>query len=354
MLTRETSPLASVQRIEFSGLIPKRDNLIAAKVLGFSVVINKTNFSDNSLCIFFEPDALLDSTNEKFAFLDSKNGRIVKRQKAYGVVSEGLALPLDVVLPYGLKIEDLIEGQDLTDAMKVTKYVSTQEQQIYKPKTLKALIPFPLHIVPKTDETNVQSSVLRDSKEQMKDTRSKVNILEAIVGRRLAITTKLDGTSMTVTSTGLVCGRNYAWNKEDIEGKVYWEMENKYEVIKKISDTSLSIQGEICGPKIQKNRLKLTENHWFVFNIFNSLTNEYLPHVEVIEWCDKLQLETVPCIAANIEYKEWPYKTLESLLQLADTTVDWNASPAEGIVVKTVDNSGPRISFKVLSLMYLI
>ena len=375
-IIRETSPLASIQRLHFGGPVPQRDNLVIAQVLGFSLVVNKLHFSDGDLCVFFEPDAILDPDNDCFAYLDKfskgkeKKQRIVTRQKMYGVLSEGLALPLNIVQTYGLQISDLFEGQDVTIALRATKYISAEEKEIYQPKTSHVLsssssfTPFPLDIVPKTDETNIQSKYGRSTKgkllgAQTIDSTVKVDFIKAIEGRRLTITTKLDGTSMTVTSTGLVCGRNYAWKPQDQEGRVHWEIAEKHDILKKIAGSSLNIQGEICGPRIQNNRLGLSENHWYVFNIFNSSTNQFLPQKEVANVCAQFDLETVPCIMMDVSYQDWPHKTLESLLAFADAAKNPNGTHAEGIVVKTEDddadnvNSGRfRISFKVLSRNY--
>jgi RNA ligase (TIGR02306 family) len=371
IIVRETSPLASIQRLYFSGPVPQRDNLVTAKVLGFTIVANKSHFTDCHLCVFFEPDAILDPDNDQFAYFDkiSKNKdkqpqRIVKRQKMYGILSEGLVLPVNIVESYGCQISDLFEGQDVTGMLHVTKYISAEEKQIYTPSSSpsSSFTPFPSEIVPKTDETNVQSKYGRAVKGKELGARNigdtvKVDFVKAIVGRRLTITTKLDGTSMTVTSSGLVCGRNYAWNPQDQEGRAHWEMAAKYDILNKIAGTFLNLQGEICGPRIQNNRLGLSENHWFIFNIFNSSTNRFLSHKEVVDTCARLNLETVPCVEMDIAYQDWPNQTLESLLSYADAMRNPNGSPAEGIVVKTADvddddNNLARFSFKVLSRNY--
>jgi ATP-dependent RNA circularization protein (DNA/RNA ligase family) len=149
-----------------------------------------------------------------------------------------------------------------------------------------------------------------------------------------------------------VCGRNFAWNKEDLQGKIYWDMEAKYNVLAKISKTPYCIQGEICGPKIQNNTLLLSENQWFVFNIFNSETNKYVHQREVLNLCHMWGFETVPCIVCDIDYENFLYKSIDLLLDLTDIICYSNGNPVEGIVVKTSDDKEPRISFKVMSRIY--
>jgi RNA ligase (TIGR02306 family) len=342
---RDTSPLASVQYIHSPKAIPKRDLIVTAQVLGFTVVVKKTDFFSNEtdakgLCVFFEPDSLLDPANDEFQFLESKKGRLVSTKKMFGVYSQGLAMPLSIVQSYGLDPQGLEVGQDLTQALRVTKYVSDEEKSQYVAKPVNG-VPFPTALVPKTDEANLQS--LGD-------------VLEKIKDRRVAITIKIDGCSATFTDDGKICGRNFQWTVRDNSNAHYFDMAEKLNILEKIKGTGWQIQSEIAGPKIQKNPLGLTENKLFVFNIFDSKSNQYLPQEQVMKICDRLEFDTVPCLYKDVAVSSLPFKTVQDWLDFANKRVyAENGAPAEGIVVKTVDNDKdhPRISFKVISQVYL-
>ena len=89
-----------------------------------------------------------------------------------------------------------------------------------------------------------------------------------------------------------------------------------------------------------------------VFNIFNIDAECYMTHEEVTEICTRLGLEQVPVIykglAKNIDL------SVKAFLKMAEQQEYDKGVLAEGIVVKTADNSGPRVSFKVISNAFLL
>jgi len=336
--TRMTSPLASVQLLNKPKVIPGKDRIVAAKVQGWDVVVSKDFFKEDAnkaLCVFFEPDALLDPNNDEFKYLDSKKGRLIGRKKMPGGIwSQGLCAPLNIVSYYGLKPEDLRIGQDLTSALKVTKYVAQSEVVQYNKAA--GFPPFPDHCVPKTDERNVQSAP---------------ELFEAIQGRAISVTLKLDGASMTVTSDGQICGRNYIWDREDKSNEAYFKAERKFKILDKIKGSGYSVQGELVGPKIQGNSLGLEEVNWFVFNVFYK--GKYLPHADVIKLCTAWEFYVVPSL--DYKFKLEKQTSLEDWMAMVDQLkYPISQKPAEGIVVKTEDHNDdqPRISFKIISRNY--
>jgi RNA ligase (TIGR02306 family) len=336
-IVRDTSPLASVQRVHSPRPIPGRDIIVVATVQGYTVVVKKTEFfvqGDESLCVFFQPDALLDPANDEFKFLDSKRGRLITTKKMFGVYSQGLCCQLDMVAKYGLDPTTLVEGQDITLALNTSKYVTPEELTTqYQPKTIH--LPFPGQQVPKTDELNLQTYI---------------SFLEQIKGRRITITLKMDGSSMTVTSDGKLCGRNFEWAQRDASNEAYYRAAEKYQIFDKLRNAGYecAIQGELVGPKIQINPAGLKEVDWMVFNVFKD--HQYLPQTEVNRLCSQWGFKTVPCLYEDVDVDSLPLKTMEDWLTLADRQTYANGKPAEGIVVKTVDY--PRMSFKVISRLY--
>jgi ATP-dependent RNA circularization protein (DNA/RNA ligase family) len=120
---------------------------------------------------------------------------------------------------------------------------------------------------------------------------------------------------------------------------------------------NIVIQGELCGPHIQKNRLGLQEYHWYVFDIFDLDTHSYLHYEKVKELCADIGIERVPLIE---EGEAYPAEyTLERLLEKADCKYSSGQS-AEGIVVRLSSNEyldqtkTTRASFKVLNNKFLL
>ena len=56
----------------------------------------------------------------------------------------------------------------------------------------------------------------------------------------------------------------------------------------------------------------------------------------------------------DIHYNDFLCKSIDSLLGLANTICYPSGNPAEGIVVKTDDDQEPRVSFKIMSQVYMV
>jgi len=350
-IIRETSPLASVQRLHSPRPILNRDQIVTAQVQGFTVVVKIAEFfvrgvnldpadphyAQGVLCVFFEPDALLDPAQDLFRFLDSPQGRRVKTKRMFGVYSQGVCCPVTVVALYGMDPTTLAEGQDLTAALRVTKYIDPAEASQYVASPTEHA-PFPPH-VPKTDEPNLQSHP---------------EFLQQLVGRRVTVTLKMDGASMTVTSDGQLCGRNYTWDVRSTSNASYFAADARYAIRSTLQQhpEKVAVQGELLAPKINKNQAGVKDVTWLVFNVFRD--GQYLPHRDVEDLCRRWGFFTVRCLHLDVAATDLPYRTLEDWLDYADTLTYDNQRSAEGIVVKTSDGLEPRLSFKVLSRRYLI
>ena len=243
-----------------------------------------------------------------------------------------------------LTINNYTEGTDVTSLMKISKFVSSEEMSQYtnvqsssSGQSMMAAA-FPVEMVPKTNEPNLQSYT---------------KYLEQIENRRVTISLKLDGSSMTVTSDGKLCGRNFEWVEKNTSNKNYFAIQEKYNIKEKIKNSSYHVQGELVGPSIQKNPLGLKEIDFYVFNI--SFENHYLSHPQTVKKCEEWGFKSVPCLYSDVNVKTLPFKTVEDWLDFADKQVyPTNGKMAEGIVVKTSDDLEPRISFKVLSRKYIV
>lgn len=117
---------------------------------------------------------------------------------------------------------------------------------------------------------------------------------------------------------------------------------------------NLAIQGELVGPKVNANRMRLENYQFRVFNIWDIDEKTYLPWAEVECICDKLELATVPVIYQG-PASDLPL-TVPAFLLLAEQQKYTSQALAEGIVVKTDDNNFNlrRVSFKVISNKYLL
>lgn len=349
--------LASIQIISELHPIDNADRILRAVILGWNVIVKKGEFKVGDRCIFFEIDAVLPDVDWA-EFMRPRNFR-VKTCKLRGELSQGLALPLSI-LPDNHKVEDIKHcptcsdelsvtwkeinprefdvGTDVTEILKVRKYEPTARGGF---KSGNSAGSFPSRI-PKTDELRLQSVI---------------DVLDEIKGVPIYWTVKCDGTSGTFANIDgefCVCSRN--WKKKEGEN-VYWGMAKKYKLESKIPE-NFAIQGEICGPGIQKNHLRLKEIELFIFDVFNIKMGRYLGLEDFLEFCKQLDLTTVP-IERIIYNPEGLDLSLSTWLERAKGLYNGTTSRREGIVVRTITSQYSkiikgRLSFKVINNDFLL
>lgn len=339
--------LASIQKIKNIEPIENADAIEKATILGWNVVVKKGEFKPGDFCIYFEIDSLLpDEPKYEFLKKTSWNSRYekirLKSIRLRGVISQGLALPL-TSFP-DINWTSYSEGDDLTELFGIEKY------EPIIPASLGGDVNKFTWPISKTDEERIQSNP--------------DEYIASITGKPYYITIKLDGTSasfMLAKNGGgeiefHVCSRNYSIRyKED---NTLWNIAKKYDIEKKLKDyflatgDMLAIQGEICGPGIQSNKLNLSEHELFVFNVIDVEERRKLSFDR--SWT---MFSNIPFVPILEEGKEFPYTTLDELLELAKGKYKEHFPSAvakqdrEGIVIRTNDQS---VSFKVINNDFLL
>ncbi len=340
--------LASVQYLRFVGPIAGKDQIVEGQVLGYTVIFKPSDFpgilEKPQLCVFFEPDALLDEYNPELDFLKPRKWRI-RTMKMACIYSQGLALPLRFAKYYGLDEHQMTEGMDVTKSMKVRKYVAEEEKYQYQPRNAKKengveRRMFPSHIA-KTDEENVQRNPALFRK-----------LWEAKVP--VTITEKIDGCSATFWAGGLA-SRNFelitgAHNKSLAH---YFEIDFRYNLREKMKAyPDLAVQGEIFGPNVNHNRLRTKQIDFAMFNVWNSKQGRYLPWADVQKIAAELGVPTVPVLFQDKTLEECGFQSWQDLMNFVNPRLYANGHPSEGVVCKGfVDQE--FISFKVVSREYL-
>lgn len=340
-----TRKLASVQIIKNFEIIPSSDFLYKAQVMGWSVVVRKSDFpktNEEQKCVFFEIDSILPDGPEWSEFMRSKKFR-VKTCKLRGVLSQGLAMPMSILggkpnpnrrfWDWLRRKDGWRVGDDATSFLKVEKHGGPQAGKTPGFKVGQKAGNFP-SFIPKTDEIRIQSAM---------------HLLDRIEKQDIYVTVKCDGTSATyykLNNEFGVCSRNRKVKPGD---NVYWEIAERY-MLDGVIPEGFAVQGEICGPRIQKNRLRLESIDLFVFNIFDIKAGKYLGYRDIQNFCNDHGLKTVP-----LEFEAQVYgifdNTLETWLERARGKYKGTNVNREGIVVRTI-NKG--VSFKVLNNDYLL
>lgn len=349
--------LASIQVVESITPIAGADAIEQARVLGWTVVVKKDEFAPGDKCVFFEIDALLPDGATWAEFMRPRNFR-VKTVRLRGVLSQGLALPLFAFCDGGnhdsakfdtcctTKFTTLDVDTDVSEVLGVIKY-EAPEYSSGGPNRVKASggIQFPAR-VPKTDEIRLQSVL---------------SVLHELRSKPFVVTTKLDGSSATffrdLDGTLVVASRN--WSQRYDANNVWWKVAERYNLAERLP-VGMALQGELCGPGIQGNRLMLREHDVFMFNAYDVMNGRYLDHFEFVELCEHVGAKTVPIdmVVQGAEAESFEH-TLDGWLEHAKGIYAGTKNRREGIVVRPlVETYSPRLkgrlSFKVISNEFLL
>ena len=336
--------LASVQVVKEIRPIENANAIECVIVLGWTVVAKKGEFKVGDKCVFFEIDSILP-IKEQYAFLgetEKYNGHRLKSMRMRGQLSQGLVLPLDVLdLSNDLEI-----GTDLTEQLEIRKYEPPMpEEEGTKPAGR-------IWEIPKTDEDRYQSNPA---------------LVEALKGKEYYASVKLDGTSTTIILNindedepeVNVCGRNSCYTENS--NNKYWAVAMKYNMKEKILDyfnktgKRLAFQGELIGPKIQANKMGLTENDLYIFNVWMA------DGKQPFEKCD---LDTSLKIVKELGFKFVPIELtgvfsynsdeLQDLTKIKYNKYFSGAKPSQNIEGLVFRSKDMKTSFKVVSNEFLL
>jgi RNA ligase (TIGR02306 family) len=315
------------------------DRIELARVQGWQSVIRKGEFKVGDSVIFVPIDTVLTPSawNEHLWDKNDPTKPIrLKTVKLRGVVSQGLILRTSLVSAQEIwdHSGDPEEDISLAGMLGITKY----EKPIPAQLAGQVKGDFPSQFVSKTDEDNLLSNIA--AFEELKNCA------------QVHITLKMDGTSVTYIKeedgSFRVCSRNL--ELKDTETNVYWQMARKYD-LQNIIKPGTALQGEICGPGIQKNPTGLKEVELFLFNYKNLKTDKYIPLDKNNLWEFELQsLQVVPFISC-LHQGAFQYETLDSLQNWANALLYDNGEAAEGIVLRGLNEKNEYIFSPTLHKM---
>jgi RNA ligase (TIGR02306 family) len=328
--------LVSIQSIDAIEPIAGADNIMQARVMGWTVVVKKGEFSVGDPCVFFEIDSVLPDGPAWSEFMRVRGFR-VRTLKLRGALSQGLALPVSIADEALLRDGDLPREVDLRERLGVTKF------EPVLPDAREIAGPFPTH-VPRTDEIRLQSVL---------------GVLDEIRGQDFYVSTKCDGTSATFVRDGegfVAASRNWALARGPNH---VWRLVERYQLEDRLP-VDFAIQGEVCGPGIQKNRLGLGEIELFVFNVYDLRAGAFLPLEAFRAFCAERGLHTVPIerVVSGDEAARFEH-SLDGWLEAARGLYTGTKQRKEGIVVRPVTEQpsatlGGRLSFKVINNDFLL
>ena len=358
--------LATIAKIRDIVQHTNADNLEIALIRDWKVVVKKGEFQAGDLCVYVEIDSVMPERPE-FEFLAPRKYRI-KTTKLRGQVSQGIAFPLSILpkelfkvvkneeglFTLGGKVMEI--GMDVTEALGVEKY----EEPI--PACLGGIAEgrFPSHSI-KTDEERIQN--LTENFQNYHDWYT------------WTATEKLDGSSCTYTvydDKFSVASRNLSLKEN--EKNSFWKFarENDIEVkmrsyMSKRGLKALTMQGELIGEGIQKNKYHLKGQEVRFFRLFDPIAYKFFDINNVRALCEIMGLKWVPILEMDMTLPD----TIEELIAMADGRSELYDTAREGIVfvaesviggtdVETGESPRPledyqgRLSFKVISNKFIL
>jgi len=334
--------LATIQQISDIQPILGSDFIEQVTVMGWRLVAKRGEFQIGDSCVFCEIDSVLPALPQ-YSFLEKDNYRI-KTKKIRGVLSQGIIFPLSI-LDSVCYPNQFVLGDDVTALMQITKYAPPETSCALGDTAGK----FP-EFIPKTDETRIQSCF---------------KVLNEMKGLPYYITMKVDGTSSTFYKKNDHCGVCSRTTERKFDDNMYVDIARRYGIIELLKrfNKNIAIQGEICGPKIQNNRLELKTAELFIFNIFGIDEQRYFNYQELHSFINAANVSSSSTLPLNavplIERGESFCYSLEDLLELAKGRYPSSSNHQEGIVVRPQieiysQTLRGRLSFKVLNNDFLL
>ena len=385
--------LAHVEKVSWVKPIEGADNIELIGVLGWVCIAKIGEFKEGDFCVYIEIDSKVPE-KEWSEFLRPKKFKIKTMKLAkFNVISQGLALPVDM---FDVEIPQT-EQTDVTELLGVT-YSNPDDarrksdiaddahegrNEIFESsigkwlmkrgwgrklmtslfgneRNLSKRFPNKFEYVSKTDQERCENMprILEDKtpfiRTQKCDGSSATYILE-----------KVRSSFGRTDYEFYVCSRNMRIFRPADDPLVdvtnpYWEMAEAYDIEEKLKDylknsdcEYVCWQGEICGPKIQANPHKLSENHLFCFHMIDSENGVFDIRKAKQIW-DAYDMESVPIETMTYILPD----DFEQFKQTAEGCYD--ASVCEGqtnceregwVYYKTTD---PSFSFKNISRKYLL
>lgn len=387
--------LAHVEKISWVKPIEGADNIELIGVLGWVCIAKIGEFSQGDLCVYIEIDSKVPE-KEWSEFLRAKKFKIkTMKLGKFNVISQGLALPIDI---FDVEIPKE-EGSDVTELLEITysnpddirrKSDGPNEEELAnqneifqssfgkwlmkrgwgkslmyyffgRPKDTSKRFPTKFEHVTKTDQERCENmpNILEDKtpfiRTQKCDGSSATYILE-----------KVKSSFGRDDYEFYVCSRNmrvFPPSEDPLvrNNNYYWKMAEEYDIEEKLKDylknnedcEYVCWQGEICGPKIQGNPQMLTETHLFCFHMIDSVNGVFDIRDAKKIW-DIYDMESVPIETMTYILPD----DFEEFKQTADGNYD--SSVCEGqsdciregwVYYKTTE---PSFSFKNISRKYLL
>lgn len=322
------------------------DKIELAHIDGWQCVVKKGEFKEGDDCVYFEVDSFIPSHlpfmegfSNKFTKFEGEEGLRVRTMKLRKTLSQGLAMPIEVVFPNGV-----VTPKDLSleAALGVKKWERPipLSSNLGEPKST-----FP-SFIPKTDQERVQ------------------NIPHVLNSDELfEVTLKLDGSSITLycltpdspyNNTGEtyfgVCSRNLEIKHSD---HYIWKMVDELGIRDALEclGKDVALQCELIAPNIQGNFEGVEKPELHIYDVFDIEGQRYLPPELRKATLQAMDLEYLHIKELGEVVPSEVFKgDIEKALDFAEGSGLYSGY-REGVVLKSFTTD---TTFKIISNQYLL
>ena len=381
---RKTAYIATVERID------DIEDKFAIKYIklvdnGFQIIHNVVNtpIKVGDKIVYIEYDTIIQPSKE-FEFLrkrcwnERKQAFHLRAMKMAGVISYGLILTCEqahyvmfergTVAKDGIVLEHREDGYDLSEALGIVPVddaedVETTQTAVPKKPMSKfqrfikkyayfiwkffyyrkpASTAFPSFCANKTDETRIEN--LQYVFEMTKSMPIPVYVTE-----------KIDGQSFTAAiykNEFIIASRNLTKYRQPLKKAIKELVPSNEHKLGKSDDfiavachynlayymndfcklkglKNITMQAELAGPAIQKNKLGLKQKQLFIYNVYNPDLKRFYSWDHIAYFAYQCNITTVPLI----DRRKWNWTSTKELKEFSKGEYD-NGTPREGIVIR--------------------
>lgn len=359
---------------------PNADTLSITNVHGgYPCIIRTGDFKQGDLAVYVPIDSLVPVAMPCFSFLAGSKGKErerVKAKKLRGIFSMGLLVELPVTLrPGGWK-----EGDDVAEALNVTKYLPPSESEpaaafatTRKAKrsevrdftekafalagvgTIGALLANHGVVGIGASLACFGAAYASVKLKQYFNTRPNYPTYD-IEGIRKHKGVFEEGEPVVITEKIHGCNASFVWYHGKLHCKsrtifrnerdVWWDIAKKYDLANKLKyNPGMVLYGEIYG-HVQDLHYGLPHGQcdFVAFDVMNLETRQYLDYFEFFCFCTSIGVPVAP----RLHYGPWK----EDLVSLAEgpSRLAYGLHVREGIVIKPLEEQQCHLGRKILKL----
>ena len=315
-----TCPVVTVDVAEH----PDADRLEVARVGGYECVVGKGQYARGDRAVYLpEASILPDSLVEELGLVGRLAGSAANRVKAVrlrGVLSQGLLVPLDS--PHLAEAGPLDVGDDARELLGIEKYVP----------------PIPVHM---------QGVVAPGPGASFDVEPWQAHLGVFAPGEPVQVTEKLHGTFCQmgfdldegpfVASKGMAGKTSFVLDAPENEANLYvraWRaIAERLEAVAREGGRSVTLCGEIAGPRVQDLHYNLTEPTLFVFDALAGPPSErsWISPREVLDLAAEVGAAHVPVLES-----EWSFSH-DEVMRLVEQPSALGGGLREGVVVRPIE-----------------